>query len=421
MGPSLSMQIAIIGAGIVGVTTAYELALQGHTVSVFERHSSVAVEASFAHAGLLGAGHFLLPATGPRRWRHLGAHADALDMVGAAALRHAPWLWRRWRAGRPAQQIKHRLAMQNLALFSRDRMLGLTRTLQLDYEQSPGLLLLLRTAREAAAARAELKALKANGQMFELLDRARCQQVEPALHTDTPLYAGVFWPHDGVGNCRHFAQLLKAQAQAIGVQFYFDTPVHALTPGARPTLQTVGADAHSFDAIVVCAGARANQLLQPLGLGLPLVSVSGYTLTAPLRSLDGQPDLAPRAAVIDLAHGVTITRLGQRVRVSGGAELGGYAGRMAPQALQRLYRVLDDWFPGAALTRQALHWKGSRPMLPDGPPVLGASGAPGVWLNLGHGGNGWAMACGSARVIAELLAGRPAPLDVSGMGAARFR
>ena len=417
------MQIAIIGAGIVGITTAYELTLQGHAVSVFERHSSVAAESSFAHGGLIGAGHLSLPAAGAglRRWRHFGAHSEGLDFVGTAALRHAPWLWRRWRAGRPAAQDRHRLAMQNLTLFSRDRMLALTRTLQLDYEQTPGLLLLLRTARDTASARAGLQWLKDNGQVFEVLDAARCRKVEPALHADTALHAGVHWPHDGVGNCRHFAQLLKAQAQTLGTQFFFDCPVLNVAPGNRPVLHTPPAAQHAFDAVVICAGAGANGLLSRIGLRLPLVSVSGYSVTAPLRQFDGQPALAPHGAVLDAAQGVSITRLGQRVRVSGGAELGGYTGRINPQALQRLYGVLDDWFPSAALTRQAQHWKGARPMLPDGPPVLGASGAPGVWLNLGHGASGWAMACGSARVLAELLAGRQAPLDIAAMGIARFR
>nr|MBP6765622.1 FAD-dependent oxidoreductase [Rubrivivax sp.] len=125
--------------------------------------------------------------------------------------------------------------------------------------------------------------------------------------------------------------------------------------------------------------------------------------------------------VLDDKHRVTISRLGQRVRVAGGAELGGPPTRQRMAALRTLYRVLDDWFPGAALAREAQHWKGARPMLPDGPPVLGASGAPGVWLNLGHGASGWTLACGSARVLAEAIAGREAPLDVSRLGLARLR
>lgn len=415
------MQVAIVGAGIVGITAAYELAAQGHQVQVFERHSSVAAEASFAHAGLVGADHLMLPPLGGAddpRWRHLGAHAEGLRLIGAAALRHAPWLWRRWRSGRAAVPGPRRQAMQQLAQISRERLSTLTRTLQLDYEYAPGLLMLLRTAGETQSARTALKTLIGSGLSFELVDAARCRQIEPALHAQTALHAGVFWPHGGVGNCRHFTHLLKAQAQTLGAQFRFDTTVQKLLPGARPALQTADQQRHEFDAVVLCTGASARPLLSDLGLRLPLLSVSGYSVTAPLRHLDGLPPPAPRSAVLD--HGVVISRLGQRVRVSGGTELGGYAGRIDAAAMQRLYRVLNDWFPGAAQTQQAQHWKGARPTLPDGSPVLGASGAAGIWLNLGHGASGWALASGSALVLAELLAGRPAPLDLASLGMARF-
>lgn len=416
------MRVAIVGAGIVGITSAYELAASGHQVQVFERHSSVAAEASFGHAGLIGADHLMLPPLGGAddpRWRHLGAHAEGLRWVGTAALRHAPWLWQRWRSGRAAVHGAHRQAMQSLAQFSRDRLLALTRTLQLGHEQTPGLLVLLRNARETQKARQALKPLIDSGLSFELVDATRCRQIEPALHADTALHAGIFWPHDGVGNCRLFAHQLKAQAQALGAHFQFDTAVQQVLPGARPAVKTADQQRHEFDAVVLCTGARARLLLMDLSLRLPLLSVSGYSVTAPLRHLEGLPPLAPRSAVID--QGVVISRLGQRVRVSGGAELGGYAGRIDAATLRRLYRVLNDWFPGAALTHQAQHWKGARPTLPDGLPVLGASGAPGVWLNLGHGATGWAMACGSALVLAEMLAGRAAPLDMLGLRLARFR
>ena len=118
---------------------------------------------------------------------------------------------------------------------------------------------------------------------------------------------------------------------------------------------------------------------------------------------------------------VAISRLGQRIRVAGSAELGGTPGHMTAAALATLYKVLDDWFPGAARMSRAQVWKGARPMLPDGPPVLGASGIPGVWLNLGHGSSGWALACGSARVVADALAPRQAAIDVEGLGVERLR
>ena len=176
-----------------------------------------------------------------------------------------------------------------------------------------------------------------------------------------------------------------------------------------------------FDAIVVCAALGSKLLLRPLGIRLPLLAVHGYSVTAPLRQHPQYPDHGPRSGLMDEHYKVAITRLGQRVRVAGGAEIGGTLERHNEAAIATLYKVLHDWFPGSALMGQAQHWKGARPMLPDGPPVLGASGAAGIWLNHGHGASGWALACGSARLLADLVAGRPPAVDTEGLGIERLR
>jgi D-amino-acid dehydrogenase len=416
--------VAIIGAGIVGVSTAYELALQGHEVTVFERRSSVAEEASFANAGVLAPGYvgpWAAPGMGWKVLRHLLSTQAPVRLGGFNALAHLPWMWRWWRACRPRVHAANRTAMLRLAQFSRERLLGLTRDLGLEFEQAPGFLVLLRGERDLKAARSSLAVLQALGVAHEVVDAARCHRLEPGLHTATPLHAAIHLPQDGVGNCRHFAHLLKAQAQRLGAEFRFDTDVQKVAAGTAPCVAFAGAPDETFDAVVVCAGVQANRVLAGVGVRLPLAAVHGYSVTAPLRHLDGMPPPGPRAAVMDERYKVAISRLGQRIRVSGLAELGGSLDHIAAAPLQTLYRTLDDWFPGAASTREAQHWKGARPMLPDGPPVLGASGAPGVWLNLGHGSSGWALACGSARVLAEQISGREAPLDVTGLGVARLR
>jgi D-amino-acid dehydrogenase len=235
------------------------------------------------------------------------------------------------------------------------------------------------------------------------------------------LHAAIHLPHDGVGNCRHFTHLLKSQAQRLGASFHFETDVRSVRAGPRPGLTLVNGDERAFDGIVIGAGVQANALLSGIGLRLPLAAVHGYSVTAPLRHIDGLPQLGPRSALMDERYKIAVTRLGQRIRVSGGAELGGKLDHMAAAPLRTLYRVLDDWFAGAALTREAQHWKGARPMLPDGPPLVGESGAPGVWLNLGHGASGWALACGSARLLADRIAGREPPLDTSLLSLGRLR
>jgi len=417
------LRTAIIGAGIVGVTTAYELAASGHEVTVFERRGSVASETSFANAGVVAPGYVTPWAAPGMPWKvlqHLlSAHAP-VRLQGLGAWAQLPWIWRWWRACRPAVYAANRAAMQRLARFSQDRLVALSNTLQLDYEQHAGYMVLLRGERELAMARGGLKLLAELGVAFELIDAAHARAIEPGLNPETALRAAIHLPHDGVGNCRQFAHLLKAQAQGLGARFVFDDAVQRVGAGTRPSVMSQAGEQH-FDAVVLCSGVESNLLLRPLGLALPLLPVYGYSVTAPLRHHDGHPDPGPRSALMDEKYKVAVSRLGRRVRVAGSAEIGGTPNTFNEAALRTLYRVLDDWFPGAAVMAKAQRWKGARPMLPDGPPVLGASGAPGIWLNLGHGSSGWALACGCARVLAEQIGGRAAPVDVDGLGIERLK
>jgi D-amino-acid dehydrogenase len=161
-------------------------------------------------------------------------------------------------------------------------------------------------------------------------------------------------------------------------------------------------------------------LMKPLKRKLPLIPVYGYAISAAIR----EPLNAPRSAVMDERYKVAISRMGNRVRVAGSAEIGGSLDNKPVSAISTLYKVLQDWFPGAAhisnMGASVTEWKGARPMLPDGPPVLGASGVPNIWLNLGHGASGWALSCGSARVLADLIAKRAPDVDVSAMLIERF-
>jgi D-amino-acid dehydrogenase len=447
------MRVAVIGAGIVGVTTAYELAADGHEVTVYERRGSVAAETSFANAGLVAPG-YVTPWAAPGMpgkvlrslWqRHAPVHVNArLDTHTIA------WMWKWWRACRSEGYATNRRAMQRLALFSRERLHHVTRELKLDYERSDGCLVLLRTEQDLALAQPGLALLGELGIKHRVLDTRACVAAEPGLNPDTPLHAGIWLPDDEVGNCRQFAHLLRGEAQALGVRFRFHTEVQRITPGSRPELMLNAAapddseplstlvdstrtgfaptvpmpiepTLESADAIVVCAANGSPALLAPLGLKLPLAPVYGYSVTAPIRHDETHPDRGPRSAVMDERYKVAISRLGSRIRVAGCAELGGSLAKHSPAALETLYKVLHDWYPGVARLTHAQRWKGARPMLPDGPPVLGASGIPGVWLNLGHGSSGWALACGSARLVADALASRAPSVDTAGFGIERLR
>jgi D-amino-acid dehydrogenase len=278
---------------------------------------------------------------------------------------------------------------------------------------------LLRTDRDLTRARDSLKLLAELGVPFELLDADHTRQVEPGLSGQTALRGAIRLPRDAVGNCRQFAHLLKAEAEKLGVQFRFRQTVQAIRPGAPVELQVAG-QALVCDAVVVCAGAESAGLLSPIGLKLPLLPVWTYALTVPLRDLDDHAEHGPRGGLVDATHQVTLTRLGRRVRVAGSAELGGRAGHFDAQAVGTLYKVLHDWFPGATHLAQAQRWKGAQAMLPEGPPVIGASGQPGVWLNVGHGAHAWALSAGAARVLTDQMRQRAPAIAVQGLGIDRW-
>jgi D-amino-acid dehydrogenase len=423
------MRVAVVGAGIIGVTTAYELTTDDHEVTVYERCASVAAEGSFANAGVIAPGYvtpWAAPGMPLKVLKHLFArHAPV--RFGAGTLAAMPWLWRFLRACSASTHVANRTRMQTLAQYSREQLAALSNSLRLEYEQASGYLVLMRTPQALAQAQAGITLLRELGVAFEVVDAARCRAIEPALSTGAPLHAAIHLAQDGVGNCRQFAHLMKAHAQALGARFSFGHKVHRIAPGQGVVLSVSGPDpghgmrSEPFDAVVVCAGSEANTLLKSLGLRLPLLPVYGYSVTAPVRQIDGIPDSGPRSALMDERYKVAISRLGQRIRIAGSAEIGGRPDDMRAAALHTLYKVLEDWFPGAADLPKAQHWKGARPMLPDGPPVIGPSGAPGVWLNLGHGSSGWALSCGSARVLADLVGGRAPPIDVAGLGIERLR
>jgi D-amino-acid dehydrogenase len=414
------MHIAIIGAGIAGVTTAFELAANGHAVTVFERHSSVAEEASFANAGISTPG-----VTAPWRASHwlrrlVIRDRAALRLTWPLSSRDWSWLRRQKRASVPDIRAINQTAMQHLVAYSRVRLHQVAEQMEYVFDQAEGVLILLRTERERERAQANLAQLREAGVACREVDADEARRIEPALHPATPLAGAIHVPDGKAGNCRQFAVIVRDAAEQRGAEFVFNTAV-MLDPKRPTSLRIAGQSApRRFDAIVLCAGTAARESLAPLGIRLPLVPIYGYSISAPV----AEPVLAPRAAVLD--GGVAITSLGRRVRVAGLAEIGGrrgnLEGKLPAWAEHRLYRALTDWFPAAArLTNGVQIWRGARPMLPDGPPVLGASGVPGLWLNLGHGDYGWAMSCGSARIIADLIAGRAPDIDLHGLGLERFR
>ncbi len=409
------MKIAVIGAGIVGITTAYELASDGHQVTVMEQRGAAAEEASFANAGVLAPGYVTPWAAPGMPWKvakqMLSQHAAVrigLPLSGA----ELAWMWRFWQACKLDTYLAHRAALQKLAFYSRERLHAITAKHQLDYDRAEGYTVLLRSAKDHAMVQPSLQVLRELGVPFAEINEVQTRALEPALNPDTSFHGAVHLPQDEVGNCRQFALMLKDIARLQGVDFQFNTKVvHISTTNAATLLiakinsdgSITATQSVQFDAVVLCAGVASAQLCKPLGISMPMAAVYGYLVSAHVR----EPLDAPRSSLMDEHYKVAISRLGHRVRVAGSAELGGRPDTKCASALRTLYKVLQDWFPGAAVLGHGVQeWKGARPMLPNRPPMVGASGIPGLWLNTGHGSSGWALSCGSARLLADCMAGR---------------
>ncbi|MDZ7652210.1 MAG: D-amino acid dehydrogenase [Burkholderiaceae bacterium] len=414
------MHVVVIGAGIIGVTTAYCLRRQGCEVTVLERRGGVAREASFANGGVIAPGY-----TGP--WAAPGAPGALLKAFFRrdAALRlklsadRALWRWlRQFVAASTLERYRQaKQCMYRLARYSQEEMHTLQARHAIDFEQHSGLLQVFRSD-EDLARHAPLRTLLTElGAPFALLTSAECRALEPALNEHTPLAGGVRYPNDETGNCAYFARRLKEISADDGVRYTFDSAAVGLDiRGQRLEAVITERGALHADACVIAAGTESAGLLAATGIRLPLLPVKGYSATVPI----ARHDLAPRVGLMDERFKVAVTRMGNRLRIAGTAVLGEASARIDRVGVPTLLKVAGDWYPGAAGYNQAQWWAGARPTLPDGPPVLGRTPITGLYLNAGHGSSGWAMACGAARVLADLITGQTPGIDLDGLTLDRF-
>ncbi len=415
------MRVIVVGAGIIGVTTAYELAAEGLSVAVVDRRTGVAQETSFGNAGVIAPG-YVTPWAAPGMPGKVLSYLfkPAAPVIFRPALSPRLWRWlvawlgecraERWRV--------NKLRMQRLAFYSRDRLHTLRARHGLQYEQSQGYLQLLRSEKDLAMMAATKALLEESGVPFELLDAQACRALEPGLSPMAPLTAGLHLPEDESGNCPVFAAALRREAEARGARFRLDATVRALmVEGGRVVGVRIGRDVHKADAVIVCAGADSVELLDPVGVHVPIWPVKGYAATVTLKA----DAIGPGRALMDEAYKTAITPFGNRLRIAGTAEISNRNLTLREAPLRTLIKVAGDWFPSAARWSEAQYWVGARPMLPDGPPLLGATPVQGLYLNLGHGSTGWAMACGSARVLADVILGRPPEIDLDGLTLQRYR
>ena len=418
------MKVLVLGGGVIGVTTAWALARQGAEVTLLERQPDVAQETSFANAGQVSPGY-------STPWAAPGIPLKALRWL---VQRHAPLAIRpdgsmfqwRWMAAMLANCSSSRYAvnkerMMRLSEYSRDCLRAWRTETGIAYdERSGGTLQLFRSQAQLDAAARDVAVLQDCGVPFELLDAAGVCRAEPALaHATAPIRGGLRLPNDETGDCHAFTRQLAERARTLGVQLRTQCTVDQLLhDGQRITgVQLAGTDRAvlTADRYVLAAGCFSRQLLQPLGLDIPVYPVKGYSLTIPLRD----EALAPQSTVLDETYKIALTRLGDRIRVGGMAELAGYDLRLNPRRRATLEKVTGELFPGGDMA-QAQFWTGLRPMTPDGTPLVGATPLNNLHLNTGHGTLGWTMACGSAQLLADQILGRQPAIRTEGFDMGRY-
>ena len=424
------MKIAVIGAGMAGVAAAHALASDGHEVTVIERRASVAEETSFAPAGIAAAGLAAPWLPPPGRLQALSGNADELARLhGTGAAFAAPTLFGKGDGPEAARRAERAQALHRLLALGVARIDALARDLALDFERGDGLLLTLPDDASAAQAEVAVAWLQQQGDAAEWADAARQRQVEPGRQVADDARRAVWLPNARIGNTREWTQLLRAHAAHLGVRFLFQQEVVAVTPGPRPTLRLAAANEagseFAFDAVVVCAALESARLLAPLGVKLPWRPIRGCSVTVAQHVREAAPDSGPRAALLDVRSGISISRLGARVRAAGGHEsVSASAEPGTPptrKALQPLYDAVDDAFPGAVNWQQAQVWQATRAALADGLPVVGASGVPGIWLDAGHAHHGWALSQAAAGLLCTMIAGEAMPAEAGALAPQRLR
>lgn len=412
------MHVCVLGAGVVGLTTAWRLARDGHDVTIVEARGGAALEASFANGGQLSYS-YVAPLADPAVLPKLPAWLLQSD----SALRFVPrfdvsqWRWcaefllacRSHRARKTALELLQLGALSKATLHE----IVLNESIAFDYVRN-GKLVVYRDAHEFERARRKMELLVEAGSDQRALDGSECAVLEPALSRAQPLLAGgIHTPSEEAGDCQRFCvALADVLQQRYGVTIRYETSVRELVrEGARlVAARTANGDLEA-DAFVVALGLGSVPLLDGLGVRLPVYPLTGYSLTLG----DAKPQHTPRVSVTDLHRKVVFAPLGERLRVAGMVEIAGLAAgptnsRRNPR-IELLKRQAQEIFPAAGDYATAQTWCGHRPATPDSKPLIGATPFRNLWLNTGHGALGFTLACGSANVIADLIAGRESSID----------
>jgi D-amino-acid dehydrogenase len=416
------MTILVLGSGVIGTTVAYYLAKSGHDVTVVDRQPGPGLETSFANAGEVSPG-YASPWAGPgvplKAVKWLLMHHRPL--IIRPMLDPAMWRWG-WAMLRNCTEARYRVnkgRMVRVAEYSRDCLKALRAETGIAYdERALGTLQLFRTQKQLDGVGKDVEILERYGVPYQVLDRDGYVRHEPALAATRGKFVGALrLPGDETGDCLLFTQRLAKRAEDLGAKFRFGTTITGIaSDGRRVTGVDTGAGRLAADEVVLALGSHSAPLLRPLGIDVPVYPVKGFSITVPIADAAA----APESTVMDETHKVAVTRLGDRIRVGGMAQLSGYDLALVEARRRTLEFVLADLFPRGGDLARATFWTGLRPMTPDGTPILGRTRLANLTLATGHGTLGWTMAAGTGRAIADLLSGRAPEIDFDGLTAARY-
>jgi D-amino-acid dehydrogenase len=416
------MRVLILGSGVIGTTMAYYLARAGHEVEVVDRQPGPGLETSYANAGEVSPG-YSAPWAGP------GVPLKAIQWL---LMHHSPLvikpmldpsMWR-WGASmlRNCTEARYRVnkgRMVRLAEYSRDCLKELRAEIGIQYDdRDQGTLQLFRTQKQLDGTGKDIEILKQYNVPYQLLDRAGYLKYEPALADVQDKFVGALrLPGDETGDCFKFTNTLAERAKELGVTFRFGVDIqHIERSGRRITGVHTSAGVLTADRYVLALGSYSKHMLAPLGIRIPVYPVKGYSITVPITNAAK----APESTIMDETHKVAVTRLGDRIRVGGTAQLSGFNLDLDPNRQRTLEFVVSDLFPQGGDVRQAEFWTGLRPMTPDGTPILGETPIENLFLSTGHGTLGWTMAAGTGRVMADLISERQPDISMDGLTVARY-
>jgi D-amino-acid dehydrogenase len=417
-----AMKVLVLGAGVVGVTSAWYLARAGHEVVVVDRQPAAGLETSFANAGQVSFGY-----SSP--WAAPGIPMKALKWM---FMRNSPlvvrprmdpaqwsWMWQMLRNCTEAAYQINKSRMVRVADYSRSALADLRVETGIEYDQRErGTLQLFRTQQQLDHIGDDLRVLKKYGVPFQVLDPAGCVAAEPALDLVRQKFVGgLRLPEDETGDAHVFTQRLAALCVEQGVVFRYDTPIERILVEAGDISGVVtGAGTLTADRYLLALGSFSPMLLAPLGLKIPVYPVKGYSITLPVKDTNA----APASTVMDETYKIAITRLGDRIRVGGTAEIAGYDATLHEERRQTLLHSVRDLYPDGGDYDQVKFWAGLRPMTPDGTPIIGPTKFSKLFLNTGHGTLGWTMSCGSGKLAADLVGGQRPNIDYADLAMSRY-